>query len=79
MPTAVKTGNAIKNENFIKFITSLFIKKNNDRDFPAGQWLRLHAPNSGRPGSIPGPGTGSYMPQLKHPVCRQSSRINEYF
>ena len=29
------------------------------------QWLRLHAPNSGGPGSIPGPGTRSHMLQLK--------------
>ena len=29
------------------------------------QWLRLHAPNAGGPGSIPGQGTRSHMPQLK--------------
>ncbi|TEA39728.1 hypothetical protein DBR06_SOUSAS3410210, partial [Sousa chinensis] len=29
------------------------------------QWLRLQAPNAGGPGSIPGQGTRSYMPQLK--------------
>ena len=31
------------------------------------QWLRLHAPNPGGPGSIPGQGTSSHMPQLKIP------------
>ncbi|TEA35790.1 hypothetical protein DBR06_SOUSAS1110153, partial [Sousa chinensis] len=29
------------------------------------QWLRLHAPNAGGPGSIPGQGTRSCMPQLR--------------
>ena len=27
------------------------------------QWLRLCAPNAGGPGSIPGQGPGSHMPQ----------------
>ena len=31
------------------------------------QWLRLHAPNAGGPGSIPGQGTRSLMLQLKIP------------
>ena len=56
------------------------------------QWLILHAPNSGGPGSIPGQGTRFYMPQLKTPraamktenlVCRnkdpaQSNKLNKY-
>ena len=29
------------------------------------QWLRLWAPNAGGPGSIPGQGTRSHMPQLR--------------
>ena len=29
------------------------------------QWLRLHASNAGNPGSIPGQGTRSHMPQRK--------------
>ena len=29
------------------------------------QWLRLHAPNAGGPGSIPSQGTRSRMPQLR--------------
>ena len=29
------------------------------------QWLRLHAPNTGAPGSIPDQGTGSHMLQLR--------------
>ncbi|TEA42750.1 hypothetical protein DBR06_SOUSAS1610279, partial [Sousa chinensis] len=28
------------------------------------QWLRLHTPNAGGPGSIPGQGTRSHMPQI---------------
>ena len=28
------------------------------------QWLRLHTPNAGDPGSIPGQGTRCHMPQL---------------
>ena len=53
------------------------------------QWLRLHAPNAGVRGSIPGQGTGSHMPQLR--VCMPQLRsqqaaaktrcnqINKYF
>ena len=33
------------------------------------QWLRLHDPNAGAPGSIPGQGPRSHMPQLKDPAC----------
>ena len=29
------------------------------------QWLRLQAPNAGGPGSIPGQGSRSHMPQLR--------------
>ena len=29
------------------------------------QWLRLHAPNAGGPGSIPYQGTRCHMPQLR--------------
>ena len=38
------------------------------------QWLRLHAPNAGRPSSIPGQGTRSYMPQLR--VCMPQLRLD---
>ncbi|TEA31888.1 hypothetical protein DBR06_SOUSAS8310129, partial [Sousa chinensis] len=35
------------------------------------QWLRLHAPNAGGPGSIPGQGTRSHMhAATKEPACR---------
>ena len=34
------------------------------------QWLRLCTPNAGGPGSIPGQGTRSHMPQLKEPAGR---------
>ena len=37
------------------------------------QWLRLHAPNAGSPGSIPGLGTRSHMPQLR--VCMLQLKI----
>ena len=33
------------------------------------QWLRLDAPSAGAPGSIPGQGAGSHMPELKDPAC----------
>ena len=33
------------------------------------QWLRLHAPDAGNLGLIPGQGTRSHMLQLKDPVC----------
>ncbi|TEA31318.1 hypothetical protein DBR06_SOUSAS710082, partial [Sousa chinensis] len=40
------------------------------------QWVRLHSPNAGGPGSIPGQGTGScmlqlsvHMPQLRSPYA----------
>ncbi|TEA16676.1 hypothetical protein DBR06_SOUSAS20610068, partial [Sousa chinensis] len=29
------------------------------------QWLRLRAPSAGGPGSIPGQGTRSHIPQLR--------------
>ncbi|TEA24285.1 hypothetical protein DBR06_SOUSAS26710012, partial [Sousa chinensis] len=31
------------------------------------QWLRFHVPKAGGPGSIPGQGTRSHVPQLKIP------------
>ena len=37
------------------------------------QWLRLQAPNAAGPGSIPGQGTRSQMPQLR--VCRPQIKI----
>ena len=49
---------------------------------PVVQWLRLHAPNEGGRGSIPGRGTGPHMPQLKIPhVTTETwrSQINNYF
>ena len=33
-------------------------------------WLRLQIPSAGGPGSIPGQGTKSYMPQLRVHVCQ---------
>ena len=40
------------------------------------QWSRLHIPNSGGPGLIPGQGTRSQMPQLKTCMLRQRSTIS---
>ena len=37
------------------------------------QWLRLHTPNAGGLGSIPGQGTRSHMPQLR--VCMLQLKI----
>ena len=37
------------------------------------QWLRLHAPNAGGLGSIPGQGTRSHMPQQR--ICRPQGRL----
>lgn len=37
------------------------------RNFPGVQWLRLHTPNPGGPGLIPGLGTSVHKPQLR--VC----------
>ena len=45
------------------------------------QWLRLHAPNAGAPGLIPGQGTRSHMLQLKifyAATKTQCSQIHKY-
>ena len=41
------------------------------------QWLRLHTPNAGGLGSIPGQGTGSHMPQLKIPHAAINTRCSQ--
>ena len=48
------------------------------------QWLRLWAPNAGGPGSIPGQGTRSHMPQWRlrilhaaTKICRSQIKINK--
>ena len=38
-------------------------------------WLTLHAPNARGPGSIPGQGTRSHMPQLRVHSCSQRSSV----
>ena len=38
------------------------------------QWLRLHTPNAGGPGSIPGQGTRSHMPQQRSCVPQPRPR-----
>ncbi|TEA30837.1 hypothetical protein DBR06_SOUSAS15510001, partial [Sousa chinensis] len=40
---------------------------------PVVQWLRLHVPNAGGPGLIPGQGTRSHMLQLS--VCMLQLKI----
>ncbi|TEA37112.1 hypothetical protein DBR06_SOUSAS210283, partial [Sousa chinensis] len=40
------------------------------------QWLRLRTPNAGDPGSIPGRGTRSRMPQLEILHAATKSRRN---
>ena len=42
------------------------------------QWLRLLAPSAGGPGSIPGQGTRSHMPQLKIPHAATKTQHNQY-
>ena len=39
-----------------------------------GQWLKLHIPNAAGPGSIPGQGTRSHMPQLN--TCTPQLKIS---
>ena len=39
------------------------------------QWLRLHASTARGPGSIPGWGTGSHMPQLRVLMLQQKLKI----
>ena len=51
------------------------------------QWLRLHAPNAGGPGSTPGQGTRSQLLQLRLKILHatsktqssQKNKINKYF
>ena len=46
---------------------------------PVVRWLRLHSPNAGGPGSIPGQGTRSHMPQLKVPHAATKTRCGQIF
>ena len=43
------------------------------------QWLGLHAPNAGGPGSIPGQETGSHMPKqrLKIPQAETKTQHSQ--
>ena len=40
-------------------------KKKNCKDFPGGPVVEICAPNAGAPGSMPGQGTRSHVPQLR--------------
>ena len=41
------------------------------------QWLRLHAPKAGYPGSNPSQRTRSHMPQLKIPYSAAETRHSQ--
>ena len=41
------------------------------------QWLGLHAPNEGGPGSISGQGTRSHMPQLKILLATTTTQLSQ--
>ena len=46
-----------------------FLKVPLGEQLPLGaQWLRLHAPNAGGPGSTPAQGTRSHLLQLRVPM-----------
>ena len=47
------------------------------RTSPVVQWLRLHAPSAGGPGSIPGQGTRSRVPQLNIPHAKTKTRHSQ--
>ena len=47
------------------YLYKAHVKKEALRDFPVVQWPRLHDPNAGGPGSIPGQGTRSHRLQLR--------------
>ena len=49
----------------MKFLEDVAIKKLRNGTSLVIQWLRLHAPNAGDPGSIPGQGIRPYMLQLR--------------
>ena len=51
----------------LKYDTNQHIYKTKTGTSLLVQWLRLHTPNAGGPGSIPGQGTRSHMLQLNIP------------
>ena len=48
----------------------LLCLKKTRRDFPGGPVIKLHAPDTGGLGSIPGQGTRCHMPQLRVPTTK---------
>ena len=46
------------------------------RDFPGVQWLRLHTPNSGGLGLIPGRGTRSHIRKSLHAGAKRPKRTH---
>ena len=49
---------------------NLLVKSIDSWDFLVVQWLRLHIPSAGGPGSILGQGTRSHMPQQRPSAAR---------
>ena len=61
-------GEQLSNNNHRDFLSSFefpSLKHKEQRTFLVVEWLRLHTPNAGGPGLIPGQGTRSYMLQLR--------------
>ena len=72
------TVNAIFNEKEYKGI-EIFFKKEEGTSLVV-QWLRLHAPNVGGPGLIPGQGTRSRIlatKKIPHPSTKDAACCNE--
>ena len=78
----INVGQTFKNQKCILYhLDEICIRKKRGGASLVVQWLRLCAPNAGGPGSIPGQGTRSCMPQLKIPSAAtktQCSQINKY-
>ena len=51
------------------------LKLNNVGIFLVVQWLRLHAPEAGSLGLIPGQGTRSHIPQLSSDAALKSLQV----
>ena len=63
-------------QKFVSVIHHINIIKNQGTSLEV-QWLRLHTSNAGGPGSIPGQGTRSHMPQLRVRMLQQRSRMQQ--
>ena len=69
--------------SILKLNIYTFIRNSNFGTSLVVQWLRLRAPNAGGPGSNPGQGSRSHIPQLKilyvamKILCARCSQINK--